>query len=69
MAGGSTPDSGDGLIAYTVPADTQTVTIWLRASGSGGATIGPISLRPLKQYLGRDRGWALSTLGVYEESR
>ena len=44
---GSGTDSGDGLIAFTVPADAHLVTIWLRATGSGDATIGPISLRRL----------------------
>ena len=44
---GSAPGFGDGVIAFTVPAEPTVVTIWLRAIGPGDATIGPISLRPL----------------------
>lgn len=43
----STPGSGNGLVPFTVPANADVVTIWLQATGSGEAIVGPISLHPL----------------------
>jgi 4-amino-4-deoxy-L-arabinose transferase-like glycosyltransferase len=41
----SVPGSGRSAIAFTVPAGIDVVTIWLQVTGSGNATIGPVSLR------------------------
>lgn len=42
------PGSGQGVIAFTVPDGVHLVTIWLEVTGSGDATIGPVSLRQLR---------------------
>ena len=42
------PDAGEEVFAFTMPATARLATIWLRATGNGTATFEQVSVRSLQ---------------------